>query len=107
MIHNNKSALSGGFVLAAALMLGACGGKGQETVPAVTNNASAPSVPASAANGSAFNAGSYNEQDEQNEMERHHRQGMDHDEMRRGGRGPETPAPDQQPSNQSAPMQHM
>jgi hypothetical protein len=106
MTRNSKSVLPCGLALAAVLMLGACGGKSQETVPAATNNSSVPSTVTNAQNSSAAVDGSYNEQEEQNEMERHHRQGMDHDEMRRGGQSPAAPAPAQQ-QNQSAPMQDM
>jgi hypothetical protein len=100
MTRNHNSVLSCSLVLSAALMLTACGGKSQDTVPALANNASVPPAGANAANGSTAVDGSYNEQDEQNQAERHHRQGMDHDEMRRG---PPSPAPAQQ-QNQSAPM---
>lgn len=113
MTSNRKSGLplaGAATAIAAAIMLSGCGSKSDQTVPAATNYAVPPAnVTSDAVTGDAAtgDANSDNLMENQQEMERHHRQAMDHDDMRRGGGNPGAPATDQAPANQAAPMKDM
>ena len=102
------SLLTSGALLAATFVLSGCNNNTKNTAsPAATDTpASAPATDAAVATNSASNTDAA---DDAAEMEQHHRQEMDHEEMRRGAMGPRhSDAPDPQPSdNQSMPMGHM
>lgn len=93
--------------LTAALALSACGSKSEQTLPAATNSALPPAVVTDNGSGASADANSDYPGDDHEAMERHHRQAMDHDDMRRGGANQNTPATDQAPTNQAAPMKDM
>ncbi len=87
--------------------LSGCGSKSDQAVPPA-NNIAAPStvVPDNGSN-SAADANSHYPRDDQEEMERHHRQAMDHDAMRAGGPNQSAPAPEPAPTNSAMPMKDM
>ena len=106
--NNQRLGTAGGlFALMSALALSACGSKSDETTPAPTDNSTSAAVAPSTAN-STDPADAATGEAMQEEMDRHHRQKMDHDEMRQGEMKHDTaPSSDQPSMNQSAPMQDM
>lgn len=95
------------FALTAAFALSACGTKKDETSTNATNNA-ANSVASSPAAANATEPANTEALENMQEMERHHRQEMDHGDMRDGGmKHGSQPSSDQPSMNQSAPMQDM
>jgi hypothetical protein len=102
------SLLTSGALLAATFVLAGCNDSTKTPAsPAATDTPA--SVPATDAAVPTNSASSTDVADDAAEMEQHHRQEMDHEEMRRGGMEPRhSDAPDPQPSgNQSMPMGHM
>ena len=100
--------LTGSALIIATLALAGCKDASKEAPSPVASDTPASVATTDAAvpaNGSV----STDAADHAAEMEEHHRQEMDHEEMRRGGMGPQhSSAPDPQPSgNQSMPMDHM
>jgi hypothetical protein len=102
--------LAGSAVIAATLALAACNESTKETSPVATDTPTAVATTNSPV--STDGTSGATDADDAAEMQEHHRQQMDHDEMRRGGMGgmgpqqSNTPAP--QPSgNQAMPMDHM
>ncbi|MCW1431916.1 hypothetical protein [Novosphingobium sp. JCM 18896] len=110
MNSTSKSALPFTAALAAALMLAGCGKK-DETAPAATDSA-APSNLATDASGAATpeadasDNAMHDAMKDNEQMERHHRQEMDHDAMRQGGMR-DAPATDPGAMNQATPMKDM
>ena len=84
MIGHDKTVLPlvGGTLLM-ALVLSGCDRKSDQTVPPAANSVAAVPLPTDTANGA--DADPSDEVRNQEEMERHHRQAMDHDAMRAGG----------------------
>jgi len=106
------------LTIAAALALTACGDKGGGVQPPVASPPVAATAPAALANAApaSANTPAPTEIDatpsthghDQEAMERHHRQEMDHAEMRKGAAGSSaSPPPDTTPTNPSSSMQHM
>ncbi|MES2496906.1 MAG: hypothetical protein V4618_12390 [Pseudomonadota bacterium] len=106
MIGHDKTVLPlvGGTLLM-ALVLSGCDRKSDQTVPPAANSVAAVPLPTDTANGA--DAGPSDEVRNQEEMERHHRQAMDHDAMRAGGSNGSAPATDPAPTNQAMPMKDM
>lgn len=106
-----------GVALAAALALAGCGDKAENkaadaasaTPDATAGGAgSTPSTDASSAAPAAPDAMDHEDDAMDEEMTRHHRQQMDHDEMRKGGVGQGNMQPaDQATTDQPAPMKDM
>lgn len=106
MIGHTKTFLPlvGGSLLV-ALALSGCDRKSDQTVPAAANSVAAAPLQTNTANG--VDADPSDAMSNQEAMERHHRQAMDHDAMRAGGRNQSTPAPDPAPTNSAMPMKDM
>ncbi|WP_230588637.1 hypothetical protein [Sphingobium yanoikuyae] len=106
MIDHAKKALplvSGSLLL--ALALSGCDRKTDQTVPPAANSVAA--TPVLTDSGNAADAAPMDAMGNQAEMERHHRQAMDHDAMRAGAGNQAAPAPDAAPSNAAMPMKDM
>lgn len=104
MIRHAKTFLpvAGGSLLV-ALALAGCDRKSDQTVPAAENSVAA--APTDTMNDGATD--SAHEMNSQEEMDRHHRQAMDHDAMRAGGMNQSAPATDAAPTNSAMPMKDM
>ena len=106
-----------GVALAAALALVGCGDKAENKAAdaaSVTPDApagaagSAPATDSPSATPAAPDAMDHEDDAMDEEMTRHHRQQMDHDEMRKGGVGQGNMQPaDQATTDQPAPMKDM
>ena len=94
-----------GGSLLLALTLSGCNRKSDQTVPPAANSVAAVPVPTDTANGVAED--STDAMRNQEEMERQHRQAMDHDAMRAGGSNQNAPATDPAPTNSAMPMKDM
>lgn len=106
MINHAKKALPlvGGSLLL-ALALSGCDRQADQTVPPAANSVAA--TPVLTDSGNAADAASMDAMSNQAEMERHHRQAMDHDAMRAGADNQTAPAPDPAPGNSAMPMKDM
>lgn len=106
MIGHTKTVLPlvGGSLLV-ALALSGCDRKSDQTVPAAANSVAATPLPTDT--GNRVGADSTDAMSNQEAMERHHRQAMDHDAMRAGGTNQSAPAPDPAPTNSAMPMKDM
>jgi ABC-type oligopeptide transport system substrate-binding subunit len=110
MSNRHLRLLAGSALITVSLVLAGCNQSAEESSPgAPDTSAAGATTNSSVANGGTPGAG---EVDDEAEMRERHRQEMDHDEMRQGGKrgmGPQqgnTTAP--QPSgNQAMPMDHM
>ena len=94
-----------GVSLLVALALAGCDRKSDQTVPAAENSVAAVAAPTDTINDGATD--SAHEMNSQEEMERYHRQAMDHDAMRAGGMNQSAPATDAEPTNSAMPMKDM
>lgn len=102
--------LSGSVLVMALLALGGCSGGNNNNAAdsvaqpsaSVASNAADPAMDPAMANSAAAMKGEND--DEEAEMERHHKQEMDHADMRMGGMKPDS---DQQNDSQPAPMTDM
>lgn len=106
MIGHTKNALpliGGGLLL--GLALSGCDRKSDQTVPPAANSVAVAPVVTDTGNGAATD--SMDAMGNQEEMERHHRQAMDHDAMRAGNSSQAVPAPEPTPSNSAMPMKDM
>ena len=74
-------------------------------VPPAANSVAA--TPVLTDSGNAADAAPMDAMSNQAEMERHHRQAMDHDAMRAGAGNQTAPAPDPAPGNAAMPMKDM
>jgi hypothetical protein len=88
-----------------ALALSGCDRQADQTVPPAANSVAA--TPVLTDSGNAADAASMDAMSNQAEMERHHRQAMDHDAMRAGAGNQTAPAPDPAPGNSAMPMKDM
>ncbi|MDF0544125.1 hypothetical protein PX699_17380 [Sphingobium sp. H39-3-25] len=106
MIGHAKNILPlvGGSLLL-GLALAGCDRKSDQTVPPAANSVAAVSVTADTANGGY--AESTDAMGNQEAMERHHRQAIDHEAMRSGGMNQTAPATDAAPANSAMPMKDM
>lgn len=106
MIEHPKRALPlvGGSLLL-ALALSGCDRKSDQTVPPAANSVAALPAPTDSAN--SADADHLDAMSNQAEMERHHRQAMDHEAMRAGAGNESAPAADPTPSNSAMPMEEM
>ncbi|MBS88189.1 hypothetical protein CA262_06145 [Sphingobium sp. GW456-12-10-14-TSB1] len=108
----SKSVLPFTAALAGALMLAGCGSKKDETVPAATDSAAPSNLATDGSGGAVPEADTsdnamHDAMKDKEQMERHHRQEMDHDAMRQGGMNQGAPATDPAPMNQATPMKDM
>jgi len=103
MIDHAKKALPlvGGSLLL-ALALSGCDRQADQTVPPAANSVAA--TPVLTDSGNAADAASMDAMSNQAEMERHHRQAMDHDAMRAGAGNQTAPAPDPAPGHSAMPL---
>ena len=110
MIKSTRSLslLTSSALIAATLVLAGCNDSTKDTASSAAS-ATPAATPSTDASIPTTGASSANDADDAAEMEQHHRQEMDHEEMRRGGMGPRhSDAPNAQPSgDQSMPMGHM
>lgn len=103
--HRKKVLPLVGGSLMLALVLSGCDRKSDQTVPPATNSVAAVPAPTDTANG--VGTDSTDAMSNQEEMERHHRQGMDHDAMRAGNSNQSAPAADPAATNSAMPMKDM